>query len=199
MPKKEAPSVAFSRPNGEEAAMRFLLTSIDRALKGAERAMLLVAIVALLFIALLVTGEVVARFFPVFVVPDSVVITRGLLLVSIASGLGYATMTRAHIAVDLLFNTFNERSRKICVALALVAGLVFFVPLTLWITHEAIAIYMAGRTYFGTLRLPQWPNYFALALGFLAVSVRLTHQLVSVFAGHHHELDTAHFGPGNAE
>lgn len=179
--------------------MRFLLTGMDWALKGAERAMLLVAIVTLVFIALLVTGEVVARFFPRFVVPDSVVITRGLLLVSIATGLGYATMTRAHIAVDLLFNKFGKRTREFCVVLALVAGLVFFVPLTIWIAHEAVATYMAGRTYFGTLRLPQWPNYFALALGFLAVSARLTHQLISVFAGLHHELQTAHFGPGNTE
>ncbi|MGR3425122.1 MAG: TRAP transporter small permease [Sagittula sp.] len=158
------------------------MTLMDRTgalLARMERVFLWVSIIALMLAGLLVLLAVPSRSFPAIAVPDNVLFVQSLLLISIALGLGHATGQGEHISVDLLYNRFGSRTRLVTRYVALVAGLVFFIPLAWWYAKLGWGYFESGRTEYGTLRLPKWPPYVILSLGFCLVSLRLTFFLLS--------------------
>lgn len=151
---------------------------LDRVLTRVENLCLWGAVIALVLTGLLVLLAVPARSMPGLIIPDSSQIARFLLLTSIALGLGQVTGVGHHIAVDLLYVNLSPRVKLFARYLAIVAGLVFFVPLAWWYAGLTIEMFEKGRTLPGLLRLPRWPLYLMMGLGFILVSVRLSLQLV---------------------
>lgn len=163
--------------------MKLFVEGAGRVLSLFERALLALAFVSLIAIAVLVILAILARSIPAFIVPDSVLIVSSLMVISISFSLAYATATRAHIAVDLFYMTMGRRLRRVCDVVAVVAGIVFTAPLTLWFIDETHEMYVEGRTVIGALRLPEWPTHFALVVGFALVALRLLQILLSYLLG----------------
>ena len=158
--------------------MKRILSAADRGLAGLERLLLGFAVAALCGIATLVCWEILARSFPAIAIPDGVILVQMLMVAAIALALGHATGTGAHIAVDIFYNLFPRRARRVCDLLALIVALIFMVPTTLWIATETIEHIGSGRTLYGQLRLPEWPPYAALALGLVSMCLRLAQLLI---------------------
>lgn len=137
------------------------------------------SVLALIGASLLVLFAVPARSYPAFAVPDNVLFVESLLLTSIALGLGRATGLGEHIAVDLFYNGFPEWLKRATRFLALCAGLIFFVPLAWWYASLALEFFESGRTQYGSLRLPKWPPYAVISVGFWLVALRLSLQLLN--------------------
>lgn len=150
----------------------------DRVLARVENLCLWGAVIALVLSGLLVLLAVPARSIPSLIIPDSSQMVRFLLLTAIALGLGQATGTGHHISVDLLYANFSPRMKLWARYLAIIAGLVFFVPLAWWYAGLTIEMFERGRTQPGLLRLPRWPLYLMMCIGFILVSVRLMLHLV---------------------
>ena len=170
------------------------MKTFDRILSAIEAAFLWVSVAALVGASLMVLFAVPARTFPAFAVPDNVLFVEVLLLVSISMGLGRTTGLGEHISVDLLYARFPPRLKKATRFLALFAGLVFFLPLAWWYATLAVDFFESGRTQYGSLRLPKWPPYVVISLGFWLVSFRLLYQLMDGARetdadGHGHEAE----------
>ncbi|SMF66031.1 TRAP-type mannitol/chloroaromatic compound transport system, small permease component [Tistlia consotensis] len=153
--------------------MTACLARADRGLRIWEGFLVVLAAAAQGVIALLVLAGILSRSFPAFMVPDNVVLVRSLLLVSLAFALGEATRTGANITVDLLADRLGPRARRILELLGALAGLLLLVPLAVWLATYSLDLFHSGRTNMGLLRVPQWPTYAALCLGFATMSLRL--------------------------
>lgn len=155
-----------------------LLKKVDGVMSRIEVVFLWISVASLVIASLLVLFAVPARSFPAFTVPDNVLFVESFLLVSIALGLGRTTGQGEHIAVDLLYSHFSPKLKRATRMLALLVGLVFFLPLAWWYATLAWEFFESGRTQYGSLRLPKWPAYAVISLGFWLVSVRLLLQLL---------------------
>lgn len=154
------------------------MSKIDGVLSRIETVFLWMSVLALVLASLLVLFAVPARTYPAFAVPDNVLFVQALLLISISLGLGRTTGLGEHISVDLLYTRFPQGLKRATRFLALLAGLIFFLPLAWWYASLAWEFFESGRTQYGSLRLPKWPPYVMISLGFWLVSLRLALQLM---------------------
>lgn len=162
--------------------MRRFLDLSDKALGHMEKTLFAVSVSALVLIAAIMITAISIRSFGLSI-PDHVLITQQLMLVSIACGLGYATGQRAHIAVDLLYDRFGPKGRKVAKLIAVAAGLIAIVPVALWAFGDFMSFFRSGRYYYGRLNMPEWPARLFFATGFILVCLRLTHHLLAEIAG----------------
>ncbi|TYR33395.1 TRAP transporter small permease [Mesorhizobium microcysteis] len=162
--------------------MRRFLDLFDKGLGHLEKTLFAVSVSALVLIAAIMITAISIRNIGLSI-PDHVLITQQLMLVSIACGLGYATGQRAHIAVDLLYDRFGPKGRTAAELVAVAAGLVAVVPVALWAVGDFLAFLRSGRYYYGQLNMPEWPARLFFATGFILVWLRLTHHLLAELAG----------------
>ncbi|SEP93064.1 TRAP transporter small permease [Thalassovita taeanensis] len=150
-----------------------LLNAADRALARLERFMLGIAVGAILLTAIIVLIGIGSREILPFRIPDDTEIIAQLMVVSIAFGLGYVTNNNAHIAIDLFYVHFGRRFQRFCDSIAVVAGLIAFVPITYWAIHDVEKLFRTGRYYAGELQFPEWPTRAIFLFGFAVLSLRL--------------------------
>lgn len=153
--------------------------NLDKTLVRIETMFMWVAVIALIMAGILVLLAVLARQFPVLQIPDSYLFVKFLMLTAIALGLGQATGQGHHISVDLIYAQFSPRMKSVARYVAVIAGLIFFIPLSWWYGGIAIEMFERGRTQPGLLRLPRWPLYVIMSAGFSLVSLRLALMLLT--------------------
>ena len=90
--------------------------------------------------------------------------------VAAAFALGYTQVRRGHIAVDVLINTFSEKTRRALGIINGAVGVIFFALVAWQIALKAGTLRMTGEVT-ETLRIIYYPFTYAVAIGFGVLSL----------------------------
>jgi TRAP-type C4-dicarboxylate transport system permease small subunit len=82
---------------------------------------------------------------------------------SVAFALGYAQMTRSHIAVDILATRYSKRTQRIVSAISSFLCTIFFVLVAWQVADFATTIWKRGETS-ETLRIIYYPFVYTVAI-----------------------------------
>lgn len=82
---------------------------------------------------------------------------------TIAFALGYAQITRAHIAVDILATRYSKKTSKIMNAISSFLGVIFFILVAWQVSVFGTTIWKRGETS-ETLRIIYHPFVYAVAI-----------------------------------
>jgi TRAP-type C4-dicarboxylate transport system permease small subunit len=155
-----------------------LLASIDRAMRAANRVIVVPCMLALLAAAGLLTVSVVARYF-LHAPTDWQEETSVLLLVgaTFLSG-AYVQAQRGHVAIEVLSTLLPPRLNRVRqfvadLISALFCGFFAWKSWTLW--HEA---WVEGQTSNSTFAPPMWIPYGLMAAGMTLLTLQIVLQLL---------------------
>lgn len=138
-----------------------------------EHLFLQVAVVAIILLTVMITGNVLARALFNSAVPDSIVIVKELMVLAIVMPLSMATATRSHVVVEFLADRFPTRVRGWLIVFGSAVGLFALAPLIYAGGRELIHAIKSGEYFFGDLDLPKWPGRLAFLLGLMVCWLRL--------------------------
>jgi TRAP-type C4-dicarboxylate transport system permease small subunit len=160
-----------------------LVAPLDRAMRTANRLMVVPCAVALLAAAALLTASVVARYF-LHAPGDWQDETSVLLLVgaTFLSG-AYVQSQRGHVAIGVLSAWLPARLDRVRQSLADLISLLFcaFFSWKSWtLLREA---WVEGQTSNSTFAPPMWIPYSLMATGMTLLTVQLTIQLLGAGGG----------------
>lgn len=158
-------------------------------LQRVERLLLDLAVVSILGLGLLITGNVVLRAVFNTGIPDAIVMVRELMVAAIILPLAAATAARAHITVEFLTKMMPLRVQDRLIVFGSVFGLAAIAPL-LWAGwREASSTLASGTFFFGELSLPKWPGrvvfLVGLSLCWLRLAVMVVGDIRTIRAGGH--------------
>ena len=142
-------------------------------LRRIERALLELAVYAVIGLCLLITISVVLRITVNSGIPDTIVMVRELMVAAIVLPLAATTAARAHIVVEFVSNRLPPRWRDGLVVFGSVAGLLALAPLIWAGWREAAHALSSGGYFFGDLQLPKWPGRVIFLAGISVCWVRL--------------------------
>ena len=156
-----------------------LVAPLDRAMRGANRLIVVPCAVALLAAAALLTASVVARYF-LHAPTDWQDETSVLLLVgaTFLSG-AYVQSQRGHVAIDVLAGLLPPRLERLRRAVADLISLLFcaFFSWKSWtLLREA---WVDGQTSNSTFAPPMWIPYSLMAAGMTLLTVQIAVQLLT--------------------
>jgi TRAP-type C4-dicarboxylate transport system permease small subunit len=164
----------------QDLARRFMKRFLDGVLRLNE-VMQAIASVALTFIVLLTTMDVILRLFRM-PIPGSVEI------IAIAGGilLGFTvpitSWMRGHISVDFVLNWLPERAKDaVNVVTRCIA--IFLVLLIGWNCAKIGSGFRKGAEVSGTLEIPLYPVAYALAVCFLVLALVLVCDIIKIRGG----------------
>ncbi len=100
-----------------------------------------------------------------------------------AFALGMTQMQKGHIAVDVLINTFSQRTRRVLGGVNSFIGMVFF-AIAAWQIAVKATILMQTEEVTETLRIIYYPFTYAVAFGCLVLALVLLTDLVKAFVPH---------------
>ena len=104
-----------------------------------------------------------------------------------AFALGYTQLNKGHIAVDVLINTFSEKTQKLLQVINNAICTVFFAIAAWQIAVKATTLMNTGEVT-ETLRIIYYPFTYAVAFGCLVLAlVMLTDLLKSLIPGKEHK------------
>lgn len=152
--------------------MRFVITLSRWA--GILGACLLAATGAML------TYEVTARYF--FVKPTiwAAELSQLCLIWGCLLAMAWVLNLRRHITVNAVTNLLPSTAQRFCVAVSLVAIIVFSVIVTIWgwdIFHDS---FTRGRTTGSLLNLPIWINELSVPVGFALLTAQAVVELIGL-------------------
>lgn len=145
----------------------------------------LLSFVSLFLMMLLTTVDVFGRYFFKHPVRDALEITQFLLVVTVASAMGYTQILKGHIVVDLVTANFSPGRRKVFTASGNLLCLLLFVLFSWQAYRGAVNNWTNGITI-GSYDLPQWPFYAFLAFGCLVASLAFFSDLLKLFLSEDH-------------
>ncbi|EKE45473.1 hypothetical protein OCGS_0563 [Oceaniovalibus guishaninsula JLT2003] len=151
-------------------------------MKAIERIMLELAVVSTLALALMITGNVLARALFGWTVPDVVIMVRELMIPTIMLPLAAATANRAHIAVTFITDRMSPAMRGRLIVMGWIVALLALLPLIYASARDLSAAWSSGEFYDGQLALPRWPMRLVFLLGLIAMWVRLAMVAVADWA-----------------
>lgn len=138
------------------------------ALKGLDKVALIVLLVggfAALGAMALGTADVVGTQFLGRPVPGALELTENSIVLIVFGGLSHAQIRRAHIRVEILYESVGKRMRSVMDLFADLVALGFFSAL-LWLgVGEMLFSLRIGEATVGLIRLPLWPARMILCLG----------------------------------
>lgn len=97
-----------------------------------------------------------------------------------AFALGYAQISRSHIAVDILVLRFSKRTRKILKCINYLVCAAFFTIVSWQIAKYATTLWKTGEVT-ETLRFAYFPFTYCVSLGCLALALVLLVDFLKVF------------------
>jgi TRAP-type C4-dicarboxylate transport system permease small subunit len=97
--------------------------------------------------------------------------------VATAFALGYTQVRRGHIAVDVLINTFSEKTRRTLGIINETVGVIFFALVAWQLSLKAETLRMTGEVT-ETLRIIYYPFTYAVAIGFGVLSLAFLIELL---------------------
>lgn len=133
------------------------------------------AAVALALLCLLIASNVLARSLLGTGVPDSVVLTRELMVAAILFPLAAATSQRAHVAIDFFAVHFPPGLQRWIAVVAALIGLMVALPLLYAGWRELAETFTRDARFPGVLSVPKWPGRALFVIALLAFALRLIH------------------------
>jgi TRAP-type C4-dicarboxylate transport system permease small subunit len=151
-----------------------MIHRLGRILSRIEGAMTLVAATLLFSIMLLVVADVFMR----YVVGRPFTFTYDLVGVYFMTGvfylvLSHAQTSHAHVAVDILLNSFPEAARRIAEIVACIAGGSVFTVITYVGWERALDNYVSGDVLAGVIPWPTWASAVLVPVGAGVLVLRL--------------------------
>lgn len=138
-----------------------------------ETLFLQLAVIAIILLTLMITGNVIARAVFSTALPDSIVIVKELMVLAIVMPLAMATATRSHVVVEFLADRFPVRLRGWLIVFGSAVGLFALTPLIYASGRELIHALKTGEYFFGDMDLPKWPGRMAFLAGLILCWLRL--------------------------
>lgn len=132
-------------------------------------------------IMLLITVEVIARYFFRSSVPGVIEMVQIMQVLGVGLCAAYAQRNRANVNVDLLINMASIRTRNVVNVLTAFLSLVIFALMT-YAIFRISSTPGAMRETTDTLRIPLYPIKWVLGLGFGLVTLQLLAQFLSAIA-----------------
>jgi TRAP-type C4-dicarboxylate transport system permease small subunit len=146
---------------------------VDRALHAVETAALALAMLAIVFAALVIFLTVTGRTFVGRSVPDSVILAENLMPIIVTLPLAYVAARRGHIEVEVFTNFLPPRGVLVLNMFGNLVGLIVF-GLIAWSAWNVLGRdWATGRFYEGVLRIPQWPAKAFFVAGLALFGLRL--------------------------
>jgi TRAP-type C4-dicarboxylate transport system permease small subunit len=138
-----------------------------------DRAVVLVAMVALVAMMLLTTVSVTGRYFFSRPIPDDLVLSEFLMIFVVFLPLSAVQAKREHVFVTIFTDWMTNRAKVVMETFGVIVGLVAFTIVGWASFHEVYGSWQAGSYVDGPLELPEWPPRFALFFGVALFTVRL--------------------------
>ncbi len=128
----------------------------------------------------MLTYEVTARYF--FVKPTiwAAELSQLCLIWGCLLAMAWVLNLRRHITVNAVTNLLPSTAQRFCVAVSLVAIIVFSVIVTIWgwdIFHDS---FTRGRTTGSLLNLPIWINELSVPVGFALLTAQAVVELIGL-------------------
>jgi TRAP-type C4-dicarboxylate transport system permease small subunit len=116
---------------------------------------------------LFLTYEVVARYFFIKPTTWAAEVSQLCLIWGCLLAMAWVLTLRQHITVNALTSLLPRSAQKVCVALSLMAILVFSIVIVFWGWDIFYESWVRGRTTGSLLNLPTWVAELPVPLGFL--------------------------------
>jgi len=156
-----------------------VVRSITRYIELIAHGMWLLSYVGLVLMMLLTTVDVFGRYCLKHPVRDGLEMTQFLLVVTVASAMGFTQILKGHISVNLVTRKLPQSWRNGCEALGNLICLVLFALFSWQAAIGAREKHGNGITT-GSYDLPLWPFYAFLALGCCVTSLAFLSDLLKL-------------------
>ena len=143
----------------------------------------------LLFMMLLVAGDVVLRNLFDATIPDTYEFNSMFLVVLISMALPLTTYERGHVSVTLIQQKFGRRLKVVCDVISLTLGAGIFGIMSVEMVSRALYS-MRSDVRLGYLRFPEYPFRFVFAFGCFLTSVALVLLLIKTLLSRHKKQTT---------
>lgn len=162
-----------------------VLWILDGALRGLTLTMLALSGIAICFIALLATADIIAVNLLGSSIASAIEMQEASAAVAIVGAMAAVQAGRANIEVDLITGLLPPRARRMTEALAGLCGVVVFGVLAWQGGKLALHSWDFGELNHGFVDFPIYPFKILVALGFAIATLQFVRLLLaSAFGGH---------------
>ena len=130
---------------------------------------------------LFLTYEVVARYFFIKPTTWAAEVSQLCLIWGCLLAMAWVLTLRQHITVNALTSLLPRSAQKLCVALSLMAILVFSIVIVFWGWDIFYESWVRGRTTGSLLNLPTWVAELPVPLGFLLLFAQAACELKALW------------------
>ncbi len=138
----------------------------------------------LLFMMLLVAGDVILRNIFNSTIPDTYEFNSMFLIVLISMALPLTTLEQGHVSVTLIQQKFGRGLKTVCDVITLSIGVVVFAIMSIEMVSRALYS-MKSDVRLGYLRFPEYPFRFVFAVGCCLTSAALLLLLIETLLSRH--------------
>jgi TRAP-type C4-dicarboxylate transport system permease small subunit len=145
------------------------------------RALNYVSVLAILFMAVWIFGDVVGRFFFRRPIPGTTEMIKSILLAIVFFGVPYTLRVDAHIGTDILQRHLSRRGREVTAVIKAALGAVIFTLVCIYGWRAAVKAWQVLEFEGVQLRIPTYPARFVMVLGSALLVVQYLLNIVAVF------------------
>lgn len=135
-----------------------------RILNPLTRVVFYMGIICLTIMMFLTAVDVIGRYFFNSPILGSFEITQSLMVILMATSIGYCGMMKGHIDIDLVAGRLSQRAQSILGCITTFLGVALFGLIT-WQTFVYIGDNIASNVASAVLQIPAWPFVLIVAIG----------------------------------
>ena len=130
---------------------------------------------------LLMTAEVLMRYFLKAPIEWEVDVTGFLMVASVFFGGAYTLLTEGHVRVDILIEKLSSEKKATCLLFGYVLTLLFVVFMSYYATLDFIKAYRLSEMTSGTEPLPFYPVKLTIVIGSYLLCLALISEIVQCY------------------
>ena len=158
------------------------MDSLNRICKVATRVFLAIGATILSAMMFLTMADVTLRYFFGSPLPGTYEVTQYMMAIVIPFGIVYCAQEKGHVSVDVVFALLPERAKGFLDCIDSLIVLALFLVIAWQSVLFVGETYESGLTS-GVLYIPAYPFVGTIALGFVALSLVLLADFLSVLSG----------------
>jgi TRAP-type C4-dicarboxylate transport system permease small subunit len=166
-----------------EGACEFIdrSTPLDGAVRVVRNVILAIACVTLLLLMVLIAFDVIGRYVFNSPIPGGYELTEYLMAVVVPLSVAYCMEQKSHVGVDLVVERISAKARRRVeiVTLTITLVLMGFIAWQNWVRFIEL---VAKPEVSAVLRVPSYPFFLAIPVGFSAFVLFTLHQLLQTIA-----------------
>ncbi|RLB98632.1 MAG: hypothetical protein DRH90_21635 [Deltaproteobacteria bacterium] len=160
--------------------MNNMIKIVEKIIRGVFKG----SVFPLLFMMMLVAGDVILRNIFNATIPDTYEFNSMFLIVLISMALPLTTHEKGHVSVTLIHQKFGRGLKTICDVITLSIGAVVFAIMSVEMVDRALYS-MRSDVRLGYLRFPEYPFRFVFAVGCCLTSAALLLLLIETLLSWH--------------